>query len=476
MGPRPLGRGRLTARLGHCDARGGRQWGRDLSAAEGGKLCPCCSVCLATVNGAATSRPRKAGSWGLTCKSCHTVNGAATSRPRKEHALWVEARRHERPSMGPRPLGRGRRSAEIWRGAALDRQWGRDLSAAEGPILFGAALPRPPVNGAATSRPRKARFARRSAPCRPPVNGAATSRPRKALIFDWDPPQIDHRQWGRDLSAAEGLRLKSLCDGPLPSMGPRPLGRGRPSVRSPTRSCGSNRQWGRDLSAAEGANYVRHVMENCDRQWGRDLSAAEGRVQLFDGGRGPVPVNGAATSRPRKARNIARTVGPSRRRQWGRDLSAAEGTAPRQTGRRQTSVNGAATSRPRKDLAEARADVARLRQWGRDLSAAEGYFADHLPSLRASVNGAATSRPRKVPTNAARPAWILTVNGAATSRPRKAADHARRAHSKEPSMGPRPLGRGRKTIACCERRWEAPSMGPRPLGRGRAHVRARPSL
>ena len=158
------------------------------------------------------------------------------------------------PSMGPRPLGRGRsRSRCIWtggpsavNGAATSRprkadpasqikkerarrQWGRDLSAAEGQVRRQPDQGRlVAVNGAATSRPRKVGLAPRWSRIAPTVNGAATSRPRKvvASFIRTKAPVV--RQWGRDLSAAEGRR------------------------RRHARGQALHRQWGRDLSAAEG--------------------------------------------------------------------------------------------------------------------------------------------------------------------------------------------------------------------------------
>ena len=226
--------------------------------------------------------------------------------------------------MGPRPLGRGRRSGRLALRWFQGRQWGRDLSAAEGDVLE-----------------------------------------LRAQI-------IDVRQWGRDLSATEGGTWCGQREqATMASMGPRPLGRGRslnpPSENGPI----IRRQWGRDLSAAEGHKRVRAVMSTMPRQWGRDLSAAEGRgrARLLAGS---SRVNGAATSRPRK--------GAADLVQFG------DGTG----------VNGAATSRPRKGEHD------RLPVRGRD-----------------GVNGAATSRPRKAPVLEGR----LCRVGA--------------------SMGPRPLGRGR---------------------------------
>ena len=109
MGPRPFGRGRYTPPWPVHAVTVRLQWGRDLSAAEGGT----------------TWRPR--GS------RAHGFNGAATFRPRKARQTPSPAPAPSPASMGPRPFGRGR---------------------------FGRRPPRPTTpssfNGAATFRPRKA--------------------------------------------------------------------------------------------------------------------------------------------------------------------------------------------------------------------------------------------------------------------------------------------------------------------------------
>ena len=166
MGPRPLGRGRRRHRQADREAVG-RQWGRDLSAAEG--------TC------AMKGRPR----------SRHSVNGAATSRPRKDRnqaSLIIDV---HNASMGPRPLGRGRAKAIDDCGPFPRRQWGRDLSAAEGPRSTTSRDRGSCVNGAATSRPRK--VARRT---RPTARSAASMGPRplgRGRAACW----AASRPWGR---------------------------------------------------------------------------------------------------------------------------------------------------------------------------------------------------------------------------------------------------------------------------------------
>ena len=253
-------------------------------------------------------------------------------------------------------------------------------------------------------------------------------------------------------------------------MGPRPLGRGRPLL------------FGVKVSLSL-------------RQWGRDLSAAEGRWRPHSDG-ATAPVNGAATSRPRKAVAIRQpppaasaSMGPrplGRGRRWITcqtrcRLTASMGPRPLGRGRstrrrtrcRLPRVNGAATSRPRKVLIErgillkglasmgprplgrgrsanapSTSAIRLRRQWGRDLSAAEGSGLGCRRIVPLGVNGAATSRPRKE-------------------------DGRRGVHGIRigASMGPRPLGRGRRAKVVMIYRALPASMGPRPLGRGRTSVR-----
>ena len=374
MGPRPLGRGRpSTSRSQGPSPR--RQWGRDLSAAEGGRPRPnprvaapasmgprplgrgraswtapsrprpsrvngaatsrprkVCSIFISpypnllSVNGAATSRPRKASRPGRPSIRAHSVNGAATSRPRKVACLLFRGAapfkasmgprplgrgrairmkrggRSKRASMGPRPLGRGRRHAALHHALAPLRQWGRDLSAAEGRGNGDDHTSCTRVNGAATSRPRKAvrpwgwRGTSRS------VNGAATSRPRKAATAPTACAAAHApRQWGRDLSAAEGCcGAAGTAQEYLASMGPRPLGRGRrhaplPKGAAPAASMGP-RPLGRGRANAPTSTRCPTIASMGPRPLGR------GRE---DGPECGTPsyrrVNGAATSRPRKA-------------------------------------------------------------------------------------------------------------------------------------------------------------------------------
>ena len=374
MGPRPLGRGRM-ATAAMTTRITTRQWGRDLSAAEG--RCPAWSTCsCGRVNGAATSRPRKVV---IAAVAILVVVASMGPRPlgRGRMARVPPPVVYRHASMGPRPLGRGRLGLA---GRDVDgvpwRQWGRDLSAAEGS----------------------------SANTTVSCSGS--------------------RQWGRDLSAAEGFSAASK------------------------KAAEGRRQWGRDLSAAEGPCHRGRPPRRSSRQWGRDHSAAEGG-------------------------SVGDMVRVPDRRQWGRDLSAAEGLkrassvpsyrrasmGPRPLGRGRSvrvawraacpGVNGAATSRPRKADRHAAWHYARpQRQWGRDLSAAEGVFlCDGVEALKRRQWGRDLS----------------AAEGPSQSPPRPWLNAA--------SMGPRPLGRGRTKARCLPRASTRASMGPRPLGRGRNELR-----
>ena len=180
-----------------------------------------------TFNGAATSRPRKVVDWTDVGDLGGTFNGAATSRPRKAHVRAQRSAAAQKPSMEPRPLGRGRGALRVRSCLKCILQWSRDLSAAEGPRRRAPRFPAAAFNGAATSRPRKdgsAEGRRRQA--------APSMEPRPLGRGRPDRTRRENRkqglQWSRDLSAAEGQAGKPVdAAGRVPSMEPRPLGRGR---------------------------------------------------------------------------------------------------------------------------------------------------------------------------------------------------------------------------------------------------------
>ena len=135
MGPRPLGRGKCrTAACATCLSPR-RRWGRGLSAAESWtsrRIRPMRS----SVDGAAASRPRKAGSGAPPASSAASVDGAAASRPRKVEPGHRGGRYQIHASMGPRPLGRGK--------LAICEGRQRPLPASMGPRPLGRGKPEPP--------------------------------------------------------------------------------------------------------------------------------------------------------------------------------------------------------------------------------------------------------------------------------------------------------------------------------------------
>ena len=300
--------------------------------------------------------------------------------------------------MGPRPLGRGRAGVTSAAYADDERQWGRDLSAAEGPWQ------------------RSQRRWRGRRQWGRDLSAAEGGSPEELKRYD------SRRQWGRDLSAAEGWitsrcyeqvfrvngaatsrprkapRLTDPSITLVASMGPRPLGRGRNGYghdnRPPQRASMGPRPLGRGRAYSTCARMILDKASMGPRPLGRGRCLVF-FLPLLDGGAsmGPRPLG--------RGRMPAATAGRQsyNLRQWGRDLSAAEGA-----------------------WASPDANSASPRQWGRDLSAAEGWFTRCISEpTSAGVNGAATSRPRKVWRN----------------------DEWR--YRSRASMGPRPLGRGRRT-------------------------------
>ena len=178
--------------------------------------------------------------------------------------------------MGPRPRGRGisKRPHEIDQRLLL--QWGRDRAVAELKHDGHSREFRRPFNGAATARSRNCQ------------NGTSTPQPGYPLQWGRDRAVAElmgaHRQrgehscaklqWGRDRAVAELLKQEVLCDPVfLPSMGPRPRGRG--------------------IDRLQGARVNREIL-----QWGRDRAVAELPVHV-PLRRDEVPFNGAATARSR---------------------------------------------------------------------------------------------------------------------------------------------------------------------------------
>ena len=227
------------------------QWGHDLAAVEGGSYLGSGRACLG-FNGATTLRPWK------VLKVCKVMGDPPASmgpRPcgRGRPTAQGHSRRHAHASMGPRPCGRGR------------------LITQNGYFLVLSSF-----NGATTLRPWKVGYS------------SAYPTARKKL------------QWGHDLAAVEGGDLRGALDQRL------------------------GLQWGHDLAAVEGIIYRLTLATSlCFNgattlrpwkadssfqafhdlpllQWGHDLAAVEGRGTVW-----PVSstqsFNGATTLRPWKA-------------------------------------------------------------------------------------------------------------------------------------------------------------------------------
>ncbi len=325
MGPRPFGRGNLDARQITL-AIGNLQWGRDHSAAEMWPARPSAMRCPATFNGAATIRPRK------FCRKCRKTvkladlqwgrdhsaaemppNVIAPSHPRnlqwgrdhsaaeiavdrtQTHASGAPSmgprpfgrgncpggsavRNRRIPSMGPRPFGRGNQhrvsgldgNLQPFNGAATIRprkyrsqcgeapqiaalQWGRDHSAAEIRLPTAWSSPCSLLQWGRDHSAAEIHDARALPLWLPSAfNGAATIRPRKCRrvaheTANREVPSMGPRPFGR----GNPLGLMMLCVGGSPSMGPRPFGRGNARYRRDRYAFSGFLQWGRDHSAAE---------------------------------------------------------------------------------------------------------------------------------------------------------------------------------------------------------------------------------
>ena len=325
-----------------------------------------------------------------------SFNGAAAKRPRKDQApplagqremlQWgrgqtaaerllslPQAKHRNIASMGPRPNGRGksashrssappsmlqwgrgqtaaeRRAAGGGRRRQVLLQWGRGQTAAERRRRCGPAGGR----GRASMGPRpngrgKSKRAPNPQSNSKSFNGAAAKRPRK--VFS---PALLRRsrrslQWGRGQTAAESRQMGVKPRDYLPSMGPRPNGRGK-------------------FLAAEllGPRFY--------LQWGRGQTAAE-RSRSQRPRAASQTFNGAAAKRPRKDAYWA--SGPIRR--------VLPSMGPRPNGRGKC-VLGYRLLR-NGNL-----------QWGRGQTAAEsGGHGPRLHLFTNAFNGAAAKRPRKV--------------------------------------------------------------------------------
>jgi len=85
-------------------------------------------------------------------------------------------------------------------------QWGRGWTAAEGSSCAAPGIWRLSFNGAAAGQPRKEPFSGHSIMVCPCFNGAAAGQPRKANLPG--PSGLEERlQWGRGWTAAGGSRI-----------------------------------------------------------------------------------------------------------------------------------------------------------------------------------------------------------------------------------------------------------------------------
>ena len=176
----------------------------------------------------------------------------------------------------------------------------------------------------------------------------------------------------------------------------------------------------------------------------------DGRGRRAPRGGGPARwrcVNGAAAGWPRKAPVFVQVQG------------------------RRRGVNGAAAGWPRKVSHDSDLSAAsRMRQWGRGRMAAEGSLSTlSLSTQRRGVNGAAAGWPRKAGRGTRQRATPLRVNGAAAGWPRKGLYADSPLYGLAASMGPRPDGRGRSSMAA-RMLFEAIS---RQWGRGRMAAEGR---
>ena len=156
------------------------------------------------------------------------------------------------------------------------------------------------------------------------------------------------------------------------SMGPRPFGRGQPNLIINTMSPLASLQWGRDLSAADSCTDMCRIAERSACFNGAATFRPRTARNCLGSCRARRSFNGAATFRPRTGRDFGPQLAAERRLQWGRDLSAADrrptpalrmrthsaSMGPRPFGRgqgddgddgtqRECCFNGAATFRPR---------------------------------------------------------------------------------------------------------------------------------
>ena len=208
--------------------------------------------------------------------------------------------------MGPRPDGRGRLVGgdaiqdevytafngaaagwprkdvnELGAAPALVLQWGRGRMAAEGPCQFF-----PPPAGRYLQWGRGRMAAEGSALLvwswvLMSFNGAAAGWPRKEVAAGLPQQGVMPSMGPRPDGRGRGFQAGLQAAGQDPSMGPRPDGGGRVPRRQRLSEDG-HLQWGRGRMAAEGRTCTHLRSAGWTLQWGRGRMAAEGRA-----GRGP---------------------------------------------------------------------------------------------------------------------------------------------------------------------------------------------
>ncbi len=380
------------------------QWGRGPKAAETEAFAEVLRLRMAPSMG---PRPEGRGNPGPDCRRSRrspTFNGAAARRPRKHSIIGAV------------------------RIAVAGLQWGRGPKAAETKVAHHLArgVGRPSMGPRPEGRGNRAIHSPIS-PAPLPFNGAAARRPRKPPAPTRQPPAYDVLQWGRGPKAAE-TAVSDLAQHvkDVPSMGPRPEGRGNAIAVWSPESTAFDLQWGRGPKAAETHFSWALFKEAVRLQWGRGPKAAEtdqGKVILgtdciLQWGRGPKAAETRGTlgewelaggpsmgPRPEGRGNDLHLRGARRGNdplQWGRGPKAAETMAD-------TSVT---------------VYTAAL-QWGRGPKAAETARARCLRPRGSSFNGAAARRPRKRLCRTRPRLRASTFNGAAARRPRKLQRRAR---------------------------------------------------
>ena len=207
-----------------------------------------------------------------------SFNGAATFRLRKDSIFRINTTSYN-ASMGPQPFGCGR--AREARAAADNMQmlqWGRNLSVAEGRswrtrrLKHGKASMGPQPFGCGRSKDQKEGCPKKAASMGPQPFGCGRARSRRAAR------SLTRASMGPQPFGCGRAVIAAFFDGAEEaSMGPQPFGcgRGSPRARPPPFP---TLQWGRNLSVAEGRRMRRSARAGSWLQWGRNLSVAEGQA------------------------------------------------------------------------------------------------------------------------------------------------------------------------------------------------------